>query len=80
MAKYDQGGGCACGLQKECDCKEKMPEQINKRVRKKTGDYKFDGLVVACFYKRDGVSVRYVVENDDGILHIYSEKNLEFND
>ena len=19
MAKYDQGGGCACGLQKECD-------------------------------------------------------------
>lgn len=21
MAKYDQGGGCPCGLQKECDCK-----------------------------------------------------------
>lgn len=20
MAKYDHGGGCACGLQKECDC------------------------------------------------------------
>lgn len=20
MAKYDQGGGCACGLKKECDC------------------------------------------------------------
>jgi len=20
MAKYDQGGGCACGLQRECDC------------------------------------------------------------
>jgi hypothetical protein len=22
MAKYDQGGGCACGLYKECVCKE----------------------------------------------------------
>jgi hypothetical protein len=22
MAKYDQGGGCACGLYKECLCKE----------------------------------------------------------
>lgn len=21
MAKYDHGGGCPCGLQKECDCK-----------------------------------------------------------
>lgn len=20
MAKYDYGGGCACGLQRECDC------------------------------------------------------------
>ncbi|QIG68668.1 putative NTP pyrophosphohydrolase MazG-like protein [Rhizobium phage RHph_TM3_3_14B] len=20
MAKYDHGGGCACGLQRECDC------------------------------------------------------------
>jgi hypothetical protein len=20
MAKYDQGGGCACGLQRGCDC------------------------------------------------------------
>jgi len=20
MAKYDQGGGCPCGLKKECDC------------------------------------------------------------
>ena len=21
MAKYDHGGGCACGLEKVCDCK-----------------------------------------------------------
>ena len=22
MAKYDHGGGCACGLQYECDCRQ----------------------------------------------------------
>lgn len=55
-----------------------MTDQLNKRVTKKTGDYKFDGYVVACFYKRDGKSLRYVVENDDGILHIFSESNLKF--
>lgn len=55
-----------------------MSNQLNKRVKKVTGDYKFEGFVVSCFYKRDGKSIRYVVENDDGILHIYSEKNLSF--
>ena len=24
MAKYDQGGGCACGLNKTCDCNGKI--------------------------------------------------------
>ena len=24
MAKYDQGGGCACGLYKECECKNQL--------------------------------------------------------
>lgn len=24
MAKYDHGGGCACGLYKVCECKEKV--------------------------------------------------------
>lgn len=24
MAKYDQGGGCACGLVRVCDCKANM--------------------------------------------------------
>jgi len=26
MAKYDHGGGCACGLRKECDCKTSTPK------------------------------------------------------
>jgi len=24
MAKYDQGGGCACGLQEVCDCESNL--------------------------------------------------------
>lgn len=26
MAKYDQGGGCACGLHKVCDCRSAQPK------------------------------------------------------
>lgn len=44
-------------------------------VEKFTGDYSFRGLVVAVFKKQSG-QIRFVVENQDGILHIYSEKNL----
>lgn len=29
MAKYDHGGGCACGLQKECDCSASNPTETN---------------------------------------------------
>lgn len=50
--------------------------KIGDRVKKITGDYKFNGNIVALFTKRDGKSVRVVVENDDGILHIFSEKNI----
>lgn len=25
MAKYDQGGGCACGLMLACDCNDSLP-------------------------------------------------------
>ena len=44
-------------------------------VRKVGGDYTFTGTVVAKFKKILG-QVRYVVENDQGILHIFSGKNL----
>lgn len=48
---------------------------LRDRVTKLGGDYTFRGVVVAVFYKRSGI-LRYVVENDEGILHIYSRTNL----
>jgi len=53
--------------------------EIGSRVEKVTGDYRFHGVVVARFQKLDG-KVRFVVENEDGILHIFSEKNLKVRD
>lgn len=44
-------------------------------VEKVGGDYTFEGTVVAIFTKRSG-AVRLVVEDDRGVLHVYSEKNL----
>ena len=44
-------------------------------VEKTGGDYTFKGVVVAAFVKLAGEQ-RYVVEDDRGILHIYSDKNL----
>lgn len=49
--------------------------EIGDNVEKATGDYKFSGVVVAVFKKLSG-KVRVVVENQDGILHIFSESNL----
>lgn len=46
------------------------------KVRKVSGDYKFDGTVVSVFRKLSD-AVRYVVEDDRGILHIFSATNLE---
>ena len=39
-------------------------------------DSRFEGEVVACFVKRNLKTVRYVVENNDGVLHIPGEKQL----
>jgi hypothetical protein len=49
---------------------------VGDRVRKISGDYLFIGVVRAGFYKQSG-AVRYVVENDDGVLHIFSRQQLE---
>ena len=49
---------------------------IGDLVIKNTGDYKFTGIIVAKFKKLSG-QVRYVVENPDGILHIFSTNNLK---
>ena len=42
---------------------------------KDKGDYTFKGKVVSVFQKNSGVW-RYVVENEAGILHIFSSKQL----
>lgn len=47
------------------------------RVSKVTGDYKFDGVVLAKFYKLSGL-MRYVVEDDRGCVHIFNESQLDW--
>lgn len=48
---------------------------VGDMVRKVGGDYRFDGVVVAAFDKTTGAR-RYVVEDDRGVLHIFSAKQL----
>lgn len=49
--------------------------EVGDQVEKVVGDYQFRGVGVAAFAKLGG-QVRYVVENQDGILHIFSSKQL----
>lgn len=51
--------------------------EIGDCVVKNVGDYTFNGIVVSAFRKLHSSSVRYVVENPEGILHIFSDKQLE---
>lgn len=46
------------------------------RVLKHTGDYQLEGTVLGAFETKAG-KIRYVVEHDMGILHIYSDANLK---
>lgn len=50
---------------------------IGDYVSKPKG-YKFVGYVIGYFVKRDGLSIRYAVENDDGIIHIFNANQLEY--
>ena len=50
--------------------------KIGNKVKKIGGDYSFEGVVVAAFNKLSGAE-RFVVEDDRGVLHVYSAKNLE---
>lgn len=52
---------------------EKM--KLGDKVEKIGGDYTFAGVIVADFIKLSGAR-RFVVEDDRGVLHVYSEKNL----
>lgn len=51
--------------------------KVGDAVEKVGGDYQFEGTVVSVFTKLSGL-VRLVVEDDRGVLHVYSEKNLKF--
>lgn len=48
---------------------------VGTLVSKVGGDYRFDGWVVGVMRKRSGV-IRYNVEDDRGVVHIYGERNL----
>lgn len=50
--------------------------EIGMLVEKVGGDYQFKGHIVAKFKKLSG-AVRYVVEDDRGVLHVYSAKILK---
>jgi hypothetical protein len=53
---------------------------VGDTVTKQGGDYRFAGVVVAAFRKLSHAGEpgahRYVVENRDGVLHIFSGKQL----
>lgn len=48
---------------------------IGSRVVKDSGDYTFEGTIVAKFKKRNG-STRYVVEDDRGLLLIMNGRQI----
>ena len=60
-----------------------MPEpttfRVGDSVAKTGGDYTYRGVVVAVVTKRSGL-VRYVVENDDGMLFIFRREQLVLRD
>lgn len=49
--------------------------KVGDSVQRTGSEYRFDGVVRSVFTKISG-STRYVVENYDGILHIFSAKQL----
>jgi hypothetical protein len=51
------------------------PIAVGSRVIKTSGDYTFEGTVVAALKKRSGVQ-RYVVEDDRGLLLIMSQAQI----
>jgi hypothetical protein len=62
-------------IEQEQEDKMQAEFKVGDKVEKVGGDYTFVGVVVSVFQKLSG-SVRLVVEDDRGVLHVYSEKNL----
>lgn len=52
-----------------------MTFAVGDHVVKQGGEYSFRGVIVAAFRKLSGAE-RYVVENADGILHVFGPQNL----
>jgi hypothetical protein len=52
-----------------------MMFEVGQEVIKDSGDYTYRGVIVSIFTKRSG-AVRLVVENADGMLFIFNEKQL----
>jgi len=46
--------------------------QVGQQFEKIGGDYHFRGTIVAAFTKLNG-TIRYVGENEDGLLFIFNE-------
>lgn len=62
-------------IEQEQEDKMQAQFKVGDKVEKVGGDYTFVGTVVSVFQKLSG-AVRLVVEDDRGVLHVYSEKNL----
>lgn len=62
-------------IEQEQEDKMEAQFKVGDKVEKVGGDYTFVGVVVSVFQKLSG-AVRLVVEDDRGVLHVYSEKNL----
>ena len=61
-----------------------MKLKLKQRVVKTSGDYFFTGIITAIFYKlKPGTALpdknkpRYIVENPDGVCHIFGASQLE---
>lgn len=51
--------------------------EIGDYVCKTGGDYVFYGEVTSVFLKKRSNALRYTVENFDGVVHIFSGKQLK---
>lgn len=73
IAEYRRAEGreAAVKIAKEGACEVKTGDEVEKVG----GDYRYRGVVVAVFEKRSG-AVRVVVENDGGMLFIFSPAQL----
>jgi hypothetical protein len=77
FVRYGSNYGSKGTDRKDLEWNDEMKFTIGQRVVKQGEDSRFNGEIVACFVKRNLKTVRYVVENDDGILHIASERQLQ---